>query len=219
MWITIFGCPKKIVSGNVSEFANNEFRALAQSMNIEVATTGFASPWYNSLCEHYNQVLGEMVYKIREEVDCPLFVAMAWATNRKNSLKTVHGFSPSQLVFGYNPILPSINVNKPPKLSTDSYSCIITSNIEAMKKARQAFQQAETSERVRRALNGNVHSKRVINFVTRDKVYYKKLDENCWRGPATIIGQDDQFVLVRHQSTWISVHPSRIQLIEEADCE
>ena len=117
LWITIFGCPKRFLSDNGGEFANQEFRDVAEALNIQVITTAAESPWSNGICERYNQVLGEMLDKIRDDIDCPLSVAIAWATSAKNSLQNIHGFSPAQLVFGFNPILPSNFINQPPARS------------------------------------------------------------------------------------------------------
>ena len=75
-WITIFGAPGTFISDN-GEFGNEEFKAAAEALNIRVITTAAESPWSNGICERYNQVLGEMLDKIREEVDCSLSVAIA----------------------------------------------------------------------------------------------------------------------------------------------
>ena len=220
MWISIFGPPGMFVSDNGTEFANEKFRNMGEAFNIRVSTTAAESPWSNGVCERYNQVIGEMLDKIVEEVDCPLSVAVAWATNAKNSLHNVHGFSPAQLVFGYNPILPSVQHNKPPALaSPDTYSEIISQNLIAMKKAREAFIHSESSERIRRALNHNTRTYSNVKYITGDKVYFKRSDENRWHGPATVIGQEGQYVLLRNQSSWIRVHPCRLQLIEQTETD
>ena len=50
---------------------------MGEAFNVNVITTAAESPWANGLCERYNAVLGEMVNKILEEVDCTLSVAVA----------------------------------------------------------------------------------------------------------------------------------------------
>ena len=85
-----------------------------------------------------------MVRKILEEVNCSLDVAIAWANSAKNSLQTVHGFSPAQLVFGFNPMLPCVQNNKPPALaSEEAYAEILQQNLRAMKNARIAVIKSE----------------------------------------------------------------------------
>ena len=214
-WISIFGRPQKIISDNGGEFANQEFRLMAEAMDIYVCTTAAESPWSNGLCERYNQVLGEMVSSILSEVDCTLNVAIAWAVSAKNSLQNVHGFSPSQLIFGFNPMLPSVFTDKPPALSQNSYKDILSKHLEAQKLAFDSFNKAQSSERIRRALSHNIRTTGDIKYINGDKVYYKRTDDREWHGPGVVIGQDGQFVLVRHQSTWVRVHPCRLQLIED----
>ena len=219
IWISIFGCPQKFISDNGGEFGNQEFRDMAEALNINVTTTAAYSPWSNGLVERYNAVLEDMIDKVREEVDCSINVAVAWAVSAKNSLNNVHGFSPSQLVFGYNPVLPSVYHDKPPALSGNQYSDIIAEHLTAMKKAREAHIQAETSERVRRALNHKTRSYSDYKYLTNDKVYYKKEGDKRWHGPGTIIGQDGQYVLVRDQSTWYRVHPCKLQPANEIELD
>ena len=83
-------------------------------------------------------------------------LTLAWCLNAKNSLANVHCFSPFQLVFGQNFKLTSIFTKKPPALIQHDTSTILTENLTALHKARQAFISSESSERIRRALNNNV---------------------------------------------------------------
>ena len=219
MWIEIFGCPQEFICDNDPEFANQDFREMSEAMNIRVTTTSAYSPWANTLSENHNQVLGEMVDTILEEVDCALSVAVAWSTSSKNSLQTVQGFSPSQLVFGYNLILPCVNNDKPPALSPCHYEDIITANLEAMRKERKAFLQTESSVRFRRSMNCKTSPYRDVRYITGDDVYYKNPSKNLWSGPANVIGQDGQFILVRHQANWIRVHSSKLQHADSSSKE
>merc|ERR1719206_1098965 len=67
-------------------------------------------------CVRHNQVLGQMLEKTMAETSCNIDIAVSWCINAKNSLHNVHGFSPFQLVFGRNPRLPGILVDRPPAL-------------------------------------------------------------------------------------------------------
>ena len=214
-WISIFGRPMKIISDNGGEFISDDFKAMAESMGIYITTTAAESPWSNGLCERYNQVIGESIDKIISDVNCSLTVALAWAVNAKNSLANVHGFSPAQLVFGFNPILPSVLSDKPPALTKQDYAELINNHLQAQKLGREAFIQAESSERIRRALSHKIRSSGDVKYINGDKVYFKRANDRQWHGPAVVIGQDGQFVLLRHQSSWVRVHPCRLQLLEE----
>ena len=53
--------------------------------------------------------------------------------------------------------------------------------------------------------------------MTGDQVYFKRANTQEWHGPATLLGQDGQQVLVKSGSIYIRVHPCRLQLISKCD--
>ena len=48
-------------------------------------------------------------------------------------------------------------------------------------------------------------------FSTGDKIHYKRLDSQKWKGPGTVIGQDGPVVFVRHGGTLARAHKSGLQ--------
>ena len=130
---------------------------MAQNLNI-VHTTAAESPWSNGLNERHNGILGEMVKKTLEDTHCSFEIALAWAISAKNTLHSVHGFSPNQLVFGRNPNLPSFLIDKLPALEGVSTSEVVASNLNAMHAARKQFIMSESSEKLRRALRHQVRT-------------------------------------------------------------
>ena len=63
----VFDPPKKFLSDNGGEFANELFLELAESLSIRVLNTVAESPWSNGLVERHNGILREMLEKIMEE--------------------------------------------------------------------------------------------------------------------------------------------------------
>ena len=212
IWIRIFGHPKKVLVDNGGEFDNSEFIDFCENMNIKVKTTAAESPWSNGMVERHNGVIGESVTKIMNEVDCSLEIALSWALSAKNSLQNFYGFSPNQLVFGRNPNFPSVIDDKLPALEGKTQSEVVGENLNAMHSARKAFIAAEASEKIRRALRHNVRTTGDVKYFTGDLVFYKRNNSEKWKGPGTVIGQDGQQVLVKHGSTYVRVHPCRLQL-------
>ena len=51
-----------------------------------------------------------------------------------------------------------------------------------------------------------------FKYITGDSVYFKRMNSKEWYGPARVIEQDSQRVLVRNDSTYIKLHPCRCQL-------
>ena len=212
VWISIYGSPCSLLTDNGGEFANAEVLEFCEQLNITVKTTAAESAWSNGLVERHNRIMGEMIRKTVADSGCSLEFAVMWCLCAKNSLINVHGFSPFQLVFSRNPTLPSLLTNKPPALNPEVSSDLIRENLHALHSARKAFIAAENSEKLKRALSHNVRTSGDIKYFTGDIVYYKRLDRKKWRGPATVLGQDGQQILVKHGSTYVRVHPCRLRL-------
>ena len=101
----------------------------------------------------------------------------------------VQGFSPYQLVFGRNPKLPSVLSDELPALEGTTTSEVFAKHLNTLVSGRKAFLQAESSNRIRKALRHNI--KQVENiFENGDYVYYKRENCNKWKGPGKVIEQD-----------------------------
>ena len=148
-WIAIFGAPSKILTDNGCEFNNSEMHELDEAFNIKVMATAAESPWSNGCCERLNAVIGDSVRKIMSDTHCDLDMALAWAISARNALVNSSGFSPNQLVFGFNPAFPNVFQSDPPALKPVNSSEIVRNNLNAMHVARQEFMKIESSERLK----------------------------------------------------------------------
>ena len=216
-WILIYGAPEKFLAENRGEFANSKFTNMAESINITIKVTLAESPFSNGLVERHNFIITDMMDNILEESQhLDMNLILAWCLNAKNSLANLHGFSPFQLVFGQNPKLPSTFTDKPPVLIQHDTSTILTDNLTALHKARQAFILSESSEKIRRALNNNVLTSGDTKHITGDSMYFKKINEKQWRDPGKVLGQDGQQVWVKYGSNYVRVHPCQLSLAKNA---
>ena len=93
-------------------------------------------------------------------------------------------------------------------------SKIVAGNLSAMNDARQAFIKSESDEKLRRAFQHQFRTSSEVKYVTGDKRYYKRQIDDYWKGPATVIGQENQQVLIKHDSTYQRMHPCRLRLID-----
>ena len=152
IWISVFGPPKQIFSDNGGEFSNEDFRVMGEKLNTNIRNTAAESPWSNGINERHNAILGSMISKVKDDTGCNLEVAVASAVASKNALANVYGFSSNQSVFGKNPNFPSNLTNKLPALEPVTSSDIVRQNLTAIHSARKAFIEAESSERISRAL-------------------------------------------------------------------
>ena len=76
-------------------------------------------------------------------------------------------------------------------------------HLSSLHLARKAFIMTESSEKLRRAL-------RAV-YATDDEVYYKRSDNNKWKGPAKVIGQAGPVVFIRHGGQLVKAHICHIQ--------
>ena len=115
-WISLFGAPGKLLSDNGLEFNNNDMRELGDMFGVKILATAAESPWSNGTCERLNAVIGDTVLKVLEDMKCDIDIALAWAVSAHNALANNSGFSPNQLVFGFNPAVPTVTSNSLPAL-------------------------------------------------------------------------------------------------------
>ncbi|KAL5262651.1 hypothetical protein ACHWQZ_G008148 [Mnemiopsis leidyi] len=218
IWVSIFGTPEGILSDNGGEFQGRKWEPICDAFGIRQKTTAAEAPFSNGVCERHNMLIGEMTEKTMDDVGCSLQTALMWAVHAKNSLINIYGFSPYQLVFGYNPSIPGIPNNKLPALSSETSSKMVASQINSLRTARMAYIKAENSERIARALRGRVYDGTHKRFCAGDTVYYKRLGQKTWCGPGTVIAQIGNEVLVKSGSgRYVKVHPCKLALKQVVD--
>ena len=216
IWISYFGQSKKYLADNGGEFLNEEYRDMCEMFNIEEAKTAAESPWSNGVVERHNAVIKESIRKTMEDSSCNLETAVVWAVSAKNSLSGHQGYSPNVLVFGRNTNFPNVLNNHLPALETNISSFTVENNLKAMNNARKAFVQAESSEKIKRALKHKIRSCNDAVFDNGDKVYYKRNNNPRWRGPGCVIGRENQNILVKHGGDFIRVHPASLIHVNKA---
>ena len=155
--------------------------------------------------------MDDCVSKILEDnPELELDVALVWAISAKNAMQMIHGYSPYEFVFGANPNLPSTLIDKPPAFEGTTISEMFAKHLNALHAGRQAFVQAETSERIRKALRHQIRSLGE-QFQTDDKVYYKR--DNKWKGPGKVISQNTKKYHLLDMETFMSEYPSIVKFM------
>ena len=217
-WFKLFGSPNRILCDNGGEFINNEVSDLCEKLNIELKSTAAESAWSNGMVERHNGILANMIDKILSDVNCDLEIALSWSIAAKNALNNVFGFSPNVLVFGRNPNLPNILINKPPANNPISISKYLCESLNAMQAAREAFIQQESSEKLKRAILRKTRGYSDQTFQIGDMVYFRRDDNVYWHGPAKIIGHDNKTFLLKVNGLYVRVHACRLQHVSSLDC-
>jgi transposase InsO family protein len=223
-WIQYFGIPDKVLSDNGGEFSNAEMQEVANRINLKLFTTGAQSPWQNGICErnhaHTDNILQSV---LRDYPQLSLKSALTWACTAKNSLTTIHGYSPFQLVFGRNIRLPNILNDPPPTYEIKTMSKALADNLAAIHATREAHMKAESCEKLKRALKSKVRTFDHI-YHHGDYVYYKRDRQDGWEGPGRVVFQDNKIILVRQGGFFYKVSANRIKpahddLVKELDLE
>ena len=214
-WISRFSAPHQILTDNGWEFNNEDFQSMGENYNVKEMCTASESPWSNGICERLNAVLGDNVAEIISDSQCDVATALTWAVSTRNALQNNHGFSPNQLVYGFNPSIPNVFENQMPALESKTTLDVVANNFNAMKVAREAFIKNESNERIRRALLHNVRCDKLEDLQNGDEVFYKRNNEDTWRGPGVVIGKDGKQVLVQQGGTYVRAHICRLQVAPE----
>ena len=208
-WIAYFGLPKTIFSDNGGEFIGQSFLEMCEQFNIRVRTTSSKSPWGNGRCERHNQTLTTILLKIKDDVGFDYVTALSWAVSAKNTLYSYNEFTPSQLVFGSNATLPNFINNQLPAESEAKHPDIAL-HIAALHAARKEFMAAEANRKLKLALHKNTGD--VLRpFEIGEEVFYKRDDQQEWKGPGTVLGQDGAVIFIRNGSHYIKAHSCRVQ--------
>ena len=218
MWIKYFGAPGTFMSDNGGEFSNELFEELCGSLNIIDAKTAPYSGFSNGTVERHNGVLAETVSKLLNdpELNCTPSLAVSWGVSAKNSLLNHNGFTPNQLVQGKNVSLPSVVIDKLPALQGTT-SDFMRRKLQIMNRAKEAYLQAESSEKVKRALRLKVRTHSDTVYRQGDKVYYIKPPGRRWKGPAVVMGQTGSKVLIHHGGGSYHVHSCHLMKVSDAE--
>ena len=215
-WLPIFGRVTKILSDNGTEFQNEQMREVASALNVELLTTGANAPWQNGIVERNHMTSDSIISAVlRDYPKMSLEVALAWAINAVNSMSSVRGFSPYQLVFGRSIKLPNILEDPPPAWEEPQQSKHLIDTLNAIHKARVEYTKAERCERIRKALKAKIRVNDTL-YNKGDIVYFKKETEDTWRGPAKVVFQDSKVIFLRIGSVYYRVSANRVKKAGES---
>ena len=102
-----------------------------------------------------------------------------------------------------------INVltDKAPALEPRTVHEIVRKIINTIHVARQKYMEAESSEKIRKALRSKVRTYADVSYEAGEQVYYRRKNTSGWKGPATVLGKDGTVVMLRHGGSLVRVHP------------
>ena len=101
-------------------------------------------------------------------------------------------------VSGHNINNPCILTDKLSALESTTSSDIIWRNVEAMHNARKNFAQAESSEKIQRALCHRVRSYADVKYGDGEKVFYQRKNFKGWKEHGIVL--KGQWKICSHQT-------------------
>ena len=180
-WIAKFRVMKSVLTDNDGEFNSDEMREVESVLNIQVYTTAGESPFQNGLCERVHAVTDMMLTKLEDEQHgANSETLLCWANMARNCLQMWNGFSRHQLVFGTNPNLPGIMIDKIPALDGTTTSETFAKHLNTLHASRKAFIDTEANERIRRALRTKVRAAEQI-YTNGDMLFDKREGKEKWQ--------------------------------------
>ena len=199
-WISHYGLMKCLHSDIGGEMSNELIEDVAANLGVKLTTTSAYSPHQNGINERNHQTVDLMMTRMLESDPklCP-DLALCWALQARNSLDNSYGFSSFQLHIGYNPVLPSATRDGPPAMEGITKSKTLANHINAMHAAREAFIEAESSSRLKKALKSKVFP-RGEDLEEGDWIYYKKdsikSSGRVWRGPSQVVATNGKKLFI-----------------------
>ena len=149
--------------------------------------------------------------KTMEDGSCSFDTSLSWAQSAKNSFHNVKCFSLNQLVFGFNPNVPSVFINELPVLEKISISGS-GQEFKCFTCFKKSLHYCRGVREVSRALRHNVQRNLSHEFNNADSVYFKRNDSERWMGAGVMIRlENNKQVLVKHGGSYVRVHPCRLQ--------
>ena len=94
-----------------------------------------------------------------------------------------------------------------------SHADILVKDLNALHAARKSFIEAESSDKLRRALKAKNRETTGTEYEIGDMVYYRHKSSDKWNGPGMVIGKKNKQIFVKHSGYYIRVHLCSLQLI------
>ena len=188
-WVSWASFPKQIRTDSSGAHMSEAFQTWCDDNRVKLTLVPKEAHHRMGLVERLHAVRRQQLHKMKQEKpDLELELAVLHACSQRNRLRTVHGASPSSIVFGFTPgdggILDEPNSVKPDGRPGHQEDEMIRHQ------AAKAFYEANHSSAIRRALLAKSRIEH-HKYEVGDYVYYwrnsnDKLEPSRWRGPALV---------------------------------
>ena len=188
-WFEIFGPPKKVRTDASGAHMGQAYLDFMDDHNIKLILVPKEAHYRMGTVERLHAVRRLQLLKMKKEKpELDLKSAVATACHQRNRLRTVHGSSPAQIVFGFQPTDLGL-IDEPMQERADPRKAH-QQDQELRLLAARAFYEANHSATLRKALLSKARVEH-LPLQIGDYAYYwrsndKKLAISRWRGPALV---------------------------------
>ena len=208
-WVSVYGTPKAVLHDLGGEFTGQEFKEMADILNVkDMSTAGFA-PWSNGYCEKHHAVTDAVLKSlVRDFPKHSLDVMLSWACMVKNTAYLKNGFSPNQLVFGAGLNLPNVLDDSPSGLREPPQSETFASHLNSLNAARISFNRSIADSKIKVALKKKVRTNNTV-FYPGDDVYFKRHHQENWKR-GKVLQVDSKQIWIRNGGNLATVSPNMV---------
>ena len=223
-WLNIFGPPEVFRTDSSGAHMSQKYLDFFDHHGIRLILVPKEAHNRMGSVERLHAVRRLQLLKMqKEEPNILLEAAVRVACYQRNRLRSVHGSSPYQIVFGHNPHDGGL-ADEPCKLRPDEKGAHVED--QALRHlAAQAFHAANTSTLLKRALSAKVRAEHPEIYIGDHVFYWRpspaKLDVERWHGPALVCAIEPRVLddgstrasvfWVAHGSSLVRVAPEHIR--------
>ena len=170
------GIPLKgIFADNGGEFKNPQMKEIAAKYGLSLRLTAAHSPWSNGKNERNHYTCDIVVDKLMEEdPKLTLEDAVSHSVNAKNMQITRRGFSPRQLMFGHQGVIPGVTDGNPATMEPVTVSDSFRNEFVNRQKSEELYRKVDANERIQKAFAQNTQGYSDRSFSEGELVLFKE---------------------------------------------
>ena len=211
------GIPKDgIFSDNGGEFKNPLMKEAAAQYGIKLYLTAANSPWSNGKNERNHYTVDRTIQKLRTENPAmKLEDAVSKAVYAHNLQINKTGFSPRQLMFGSQGVVPGITDGTPASMEPICESDEIRRQFAYRLEAEENYRKIDSNQRIKKALVQQIQGYNDYKYFEGDAVFFKEEGKDKWSGPAKVTGQEGSKVRIIHAGYSRTVPACRVLPVDQ----
>ena len=162
------------MTDNGGEFKNPEFKEMAAKFGLKITLTAGNSPWSNGKCERNHYSADRTIQKLREDnPSLSLEDALSHAIYAHNLQVNKTGFSPRQVTFGQQGVVPGIGDGNPASMEPAIVSDAVRKLIIYRQKAEDIYRLVDSNERIQKALAQQTYGYQDSTYKPGESVFFQ----------------------------------------------